>query len=413
MLKKDFLHEATERGFIHQCTDIDGLKSVMKNQISGYIGFDWTADSLHVGSLVQIRLLQLLARHNHQPVYLIGSATTKIGDPSFRSEARQMLANDQIKKNAEGIQNALGLNLFNSAIPNFSQPKLVDNSLWFDNKNYVDLLREVGPHFSVNRMLTFDSVKSRLDREQGLSFLEFNYSIMQAYDFLSLAKSYNVTLQIGGSDQWGNIVSGVDLIRRVLGKQVFGLTTPLLTTASGDKMGKTASGAVWLSATKTPVFDFWNYWRNVEDADVGKFLKLFTDINMGEIARLEALQGAEINEAKKALATHITASVHGWEAANNAAETARANFEDMDGTGELPRVKIEISGGVSIFRLLVLAGLSESYGAARRLIRSGGARLADEVVQDENMIVSETLLRNGVKLSSGKKNHRLVDMKKI
>ncbi|NVN31787.1 tyrosine--tRNA ligase, partial [Endobacter medicaginis] len=321
-----FLLEAAARGFIFQCTDLDALDAAMNaGTIAGYIGFDPTGDSLHVGHLFQIMMLRLLQRHGHRPVAVVGGGTAKIGDPSLREEARQLMDEARIAANVAGIR--AGLERLLSFGDGPADAMLVNNADWLDRLGYIELLRNVGPHFSVNRMLSFDSVRSRLDREQGLTFLEFNYSILQSYDFLELGRRHDVRLQMGGSDQWGNIVSGVDLVRRLDQRQVFGLTTPLLTTASGAKMGKTASGAVWLSAEKLPVFEYWQFWRNTEDADVGRFLRLFTELPLDEIARLDALEGAGINEAKKVLATEATALVHGRAAAQAAAETARSVFE--------------------------------------------------------------------------------------
>ncbi|CAH2601500.1 tyrosine--tRNA ligase [Rhodovastum atsumiense] len=412
MPSADFLHEATERGFVFQCTDTEGLEAALKAGIvSGYIGFDCTADSLHVGHLLPLMLLRLLQRHGHRPVPLLGGGTTRIGDPSFREEARQLLTDAQIAANMAGIRRnieqlmRLGDGPTDAVMPN--------NAEWLDKLSYIELLRDVGVYFSVNRMLSFDSVRTRLEREQGLTFLEFNYSILQSYDFRELNRRYGVVLQMGGSDQWGNIVSGIDLVRRTEGKTVFGLTTPLLATASGAKMGKTAKGAVWLAADKLPVFDYWQFWRNTEDADVGRFLRLFTELPLDEIARLAALGGAEINEAKKVLATEATALVHGRAAAEAAAETARRTFEQGQAAGDLPRVTIpaaEAGEGVPVFRLFTLAGLAASNAEARRLIRGGGARLDDAVVSDEGQVVPLEALRAGVKLSSGRKLHRLVQI---
>jgi tyrosyl-tRNA synthetase len=342
-------------------------------------------------------------------VTLMGGGTTRIGDPSFRDEARQMLSDAQIASNLAGIRRC-----FDPFIQFGDGPTdaiMPNNADWLDKLGYIELLREVGVHFSVNRMLSFDSVKSRLERDQGLTFLEFNYSILQSYDFRELNRRYGVSLQMGGSDQWGNIVSGIDLTRRTDARQVFGLTTPLIATASGAKMGKSAQGAVWLTADRLPVFDYWQYWRNTEDADVGRFLRLFTDMALPEIARLEALRGAEINEAKKILATEATALAHGRAAAHAAAETARQTFE-TGGTAEaLPRVTVpaaELGEGIPAFRLFTLAGLSASNAESRRLIRGGGARVDDKVVTDEGMVIPPDALRAGVKLSSGRKLHRLV-----
>ncbi len=407
-----FLHEATARGFVFQCTDTEGLATALKSGVvSGYIGFDCTADSLHVGSMVSLMLLRLMQRHGHRPMPLIGGGTTKIGDPSFREEARQLLTDEQIARNKAGIRrNIEKLMHFGDGPTDAIMP---DNAEWLEELSYIRLLREVGVHFSVNRMLGFDSVKSRLERDQGLTFLEFNYSILQSYDFRELNRRYGVTLQMGGSDQWGNIVSGIDLVRRTDAKQVFGLTTPLIATSSGAKMGKTAKGAVWLAEDRMPVFDSWQYWRNTEDADVARFLKLFTDLPLPEIARLEALGGSEINEAKKILATAATAILHGPAAAGHAAETARKTFEEGTG-GDVPRIEIAAAeladGSIAVFRLLALSGLVASNAEARRLIRGGGARLDDAAVKDEGLLVPEAALRAGVRISSGRKHHRLLQI---
>ena len=409
----EFLHEATARGFIHQCTDADGLQAALRAGIvPGYIGFDCTADSLHVGHLLPLMLLRLLQRHGHRPVPLLGGGTTRIGDPSFREEARQLLTQEQILANMAGIRRNISPFLrFGDGPTDAIMP---NNADWLDKLGYIQLLREIGVHFSINRMLSFDSVKSRLDREQGLTFLEFNYSILQSYDFRELNRRHGVTLQMGGSDQWGNIVSGIDLVRRTEGKQVFGLTTPLIATASGAKMGKTAQGAVWLTADRLPVFDYWQFWRNVEDADVGRFMRLFTDLPLDEIARLEKLGGAEINEAKKILATEATSLAHGRAEAEAAAETARRTFETGEAADSLPKVTVPESelgeGGIPAFRLFALAGLAASNGEARRLIRGGGARIDDTAVTEEAHMVATAALQSGVKLSAGRKHHRLVQV---
>jgi tyrosyl-tRNA synthetase len=413
MPSSDFLHDATERGFVFQCTDSDGLDSALRDGVvSGYIGFDATADSLHVGSLVQIMLLRLMQRHGHRPVVLMGGGTTRIGDPSFRDEARQLLSDEQIASNMAGIKRCFEPFIRFGDAP--SDAVMPNNADWLDKLGYIQLLREVGVHFSVNRMLSFDSVRTRLEREQGLTFLEFNYSILQSYDFRELNRRLGVVLQMGGSDQWGNIVSGIELVRRTEGKSVFGLTTPLIATASGAKMGKSAKGAVWLTADRLPVFDYWQFWRNTEDADVGRFLRLFTDLPLIEIARLEALGGAEINEAKKILATEATALAHGRAAAEEAAETARRNFEGGESGGSLPMVTVSASeiadGGIPAFRLFALAGLAASNAEARRLIRGGGARLDDVPVSEEGEMIAEATLRGGVKLSAGRKHHRLLQL---
>jgi tyrosyl-tRNA synthetase len=413
MPKSDFLHEATERGFVFQCTDTEALDAALRSGIvSGYIGYDLTADSLHVGHMVQIMLLRLMQRTGHRPVALMGGGTSKIGDPSFREEARQLLTEEQILANMAGIRRNISPFLrFGDGPTDAIMP---NNADWLDKLGYIQLLREIGVHFSINRMLSFDSVKSRLDREQGLTFLEFNYSILQSYDFRELNRRHGVTLQMGGSDQWGNIVSGIDLVRRTEGKQVFGLTTPLIATASGAKMGKTAQGAVWLTSDRLPVFDYWQFWRNAEDADVGRFMRLFTDLPLDEIARLEKLGGAEINEAKKILATEATALAHGRAEAETAAETARRTFETGEAAESLPKVAIPESelgeGGIPAFRLFALAGLAASNGEARRLIRGGGARIDDTAITEEAYMVASAALRSGVKLSAGRKHHRLVQV---
>ena len=407
----DFLHEATARGFIFQSTDTEALDAALaKGQVAGYIGFDCTADSLHVGSLVQIMLLRLMQRFGHRPITLMGGGTTRIGDPSLREEARQLLTDAQITANMAGIERCFAPYIAFGDGPN--DAFMPNNADWLDRLGYIELLREIGIHFSVNRMLGFDSVKTRLDREQGLTFLEFNYSILQSYDFRELNRRYDVTLQMGGSDQWGNIVSGVDLVRRTDAKQVFGLTTPLIATASGAKMGKSAKGAVWLTADRLSPYDFWQFWRNTEDADVGRFLRLFTDIPLAEIARLEALDGKEINEAKKILATAATALAHGQTAAEASAGTARLAFEEGAAADSLPGITLaeaDLTAGITAIKLFVDSGLVASNGEARRLIRGGGARLNDIAIADEALVITTVDLVGGVmKLSAGRKQHRLV-----
>jgi tyrosyl-tRNA synthetase len=411
MTTNAFLLEATERGFVHQCTDLEALGAALSaGRVSAYTGYDCTASSLHVGNLVSIMLMRLLQRHGHRPVALMGGGTTKIGDPSGKDESRQMLTAETIAANMAGMRRAFAPYLrFGDA---GSDAVMANNADWLDALGYIPLLREVGVHFSINRMLTMDSVKLRLDREQPLTFLEFNYMILQSYDFRELYRRLGVTLQLGGSDQWGNIVSGVDLVRRTDGAQVFGLTTPLITTASGAKMGKSAKGAVWLNAERLSPYDYWQFWRNTEDADVGRFLRLFTDVPLPEIARLEALGGAEINEAKKVLATEATALLHGAEAAAASAETARATFEEGAAAESLPTHVVgeaALTEGIPLYRLLAESGLVASNGEGRRLIRGGGARVNDVVVGDESAAVSTADLRQGaVKISAGKKQHRLV-----
>jgi tyrosyl-tRNA synthetase len=407
----DFLSEAAARGFIFQCTDRDALGDLMKaGPISAYIGFDCTADSLHVGSLVQIMILRLLQKHGHKPVVLMGGGTTRIGDPSGKDESRQMLTDETIAANMAGIRRCFAPFLRFGEGP--SDAMMVNNADWLDKLSYIGLLRDVGTHFTVNRMLTFDSVRLRLDREQPLTFLEFNYMILQSYDFRELNRRHGVTLQIGGSDQWGNIVSGLELTRRCDGKHVYGLTTPLIATASGAKMGKTAAGAVWLTDDRVSAYDYWQFWRNTEDADVGRFLRLFTDIPLDEIARLEALEGAEINEAKKVLATAATALAHGQAKADEAAETARRAFEEGEAAATLPTVTVpraDLEAGVPAFRLFALSGLVASNGEARRLIKGGGARVNDTPVAEEGQLLSLADARDGaIKLSAGRKQHRLV-----
>ena len=407
----DFLTEAAARGFIFQCTDQDALSQIMKSgPAAAYIGFDCTADSLHVGSLVQIMILRLLQKHGHKPVVLMGGGTTRIGDPSGKDESRQMLTDVAIAANMAGIKRCFGPFLRFGDGP--SDAVMVNNADWLDRLGYVDLLRDVGTHFTVNRMLAFDSVKLRLDREQPLTFLEFNYMILQSYDFRELNRRLGVALQIGGSDQWGNIVSGMELTRRSDAKQVFGLTTPLIATASGAKMGKTAQGAVWLTEDRVQAYEYWQFWRNTEDADVGRFLRLFTDVPLDEIARLEALPGAEINEAKKILATEATSLAHGRGKADTAADTARRAFEEGEAADTLPTIALprtELEAGIPAFRIFAMAGLAASNGEARRLIKGGGARVNDVAVVDEGQVVSLADARDGaIKLSSGRKQHRLI-----
>ena len=417
MTKNAFLEEAASRGFIHQCTDPEALAAALNaGCVTGYIGFDATADSLHVGSLVPIMLMRLLQRHGHRPLALMGGGTTRIGDPSGKDASRQMLTDEVIAANMAGIQRAFTpyLRFARGDTPGPGDAIMANNADWLDSLGYIPLLREVGAHFTINRMLTMESVKLRLDREQPLTFLEFNYMILQSYDFRELYRRHGVTLQMGGSDQWGNIVSGVDLVRRTDAAQVFGLTTPLMTTASGAKMGKTASGAVWLNADRLSPYDYWQFWRNTEDADVGRFLRLFTDLKLDEIARLEALGGAEINEAKKTLATEATALLHGPDAAREAAATAAGVFGDggTEGLAEHFVSVAELQAGIPIFRLLAESGLAASNGEGRRLIRGGGARLNDKPVSDEaRLLTAADLSSNSAKLSAGRKHHRLIRLR--
>jgi len=411
MSQSPFLTEAAARGFIHQCTDEAALDQALSaGPVSGYIGFDCTADSLHVGNLVQIMLLRLMQRHGHRPVVLMGGGTTRIGDPSGKDEARQMLTGAQIAANMAGIRGCISPHVRFGDGP--ADAVMLNNAEWLDALSYIGLLRDVGSHFTIGRMLTFDSVRLRLEREQPLTFLEFNYMILQSYDFRELHRREGVLLQMGGSDQWGNIVSGVELVRRTEGRQVFGLTTPLITTSGGAKMGKTARGAVWLAAERLAPYDYWQFWRNTEDGDVGRFLRLFTDVPLDEIARLEVLPGAGINEAKKLLATEATALAHGREAAEAAAETARRAFEEGAAAETLPThfvAATDLAAGIAAVRLFADSGLTLSLGEARRLIRGGGARVNDVAVVDEAAMVSDGDLRDGaVKLSAGRKQHRLI-----
>ena len=410
--RSDFLRVLQERGFIHQCTDLSALDDLLRTEtVTAYIGFDATADSLHVGSLLQIMTLRWLQKTGGRPIVLMGGGTTKVGDPSFKDEARPLLDTDAIDRNIDSIRQSFANFLTFGDGP--GDALMVNNAEWLDRLEYVPFLREVGRHFTINRMLTFESVKLRLDREHPMTFLEFNYMILQAYDFLELNRRYGCRLQMGGSDQWGNIVNGIDLARRIAGCEVFGLTTPLIATASGEKMGKTVGGAVWLRPHRLSPYDYWQFWRNTEDADVGRFLKLFTDLPLDEIARLETLQGAEINEAKKVLATEATRLCHGDEAAAAAAETARQTFEAGRSAEGLPTVDLpraELESGVVAFRLLPMTGLVSSNGEARRLIAGGGARLNDVPIDDaERPVGLADINPEGViKLSAGKKRHVLV-----
>jgi tyrosyl-tRNA synthetase len=410
--RSELLATLAERGYLHQCTDPEGLdKAALAGTITAYIGFDCTADSLHVGSLTQIMLLRRLQQAGHRPIVLLGGGTTKIGDPSGKDEARKLLTDDDIAANMAGIRRIF--DKFLSFGAGSSDAMMVNNADWLDGLAYIPFLRDVGRHFSINRMLSFDSVKLRLEREQPLSFLEFNYMILQAYDFVELARRHECTLQLGGSDQWGNIVNGVDLGRRVLNRELYGFTSPLLTTASGAKMGKTAAGAVWLNPERLGSYDYWQYWRNTEDADVGRFLRLFTDLPMDEIRRLEALGGAEINEAKKILAGETTAMVHGRDAAEAAAETARRVFEEGALGEALPVIELPqdvLAAGLPAFDLFARAGLAASNGEARRLIKGGGAKLNDQPVGEEtrSVTLADLNAEGVIKLSAGKKRHTLI-----
>ena len=410
--KSDFLRIMSERGFIHQISDENGLDDLFRTEsVSAYIGFDATAKSLHAGSLIQIMMLHWLEKTGHKPIALMGGGTTMIGDPSFKDEARKLLTPQDIDDNLVGIRRNFEPYLTFGEGP--GKATMINNADWLMKINYVEFLRDVGRHFSVNRMLSFDSVKLRLDREQSLSFLEFNYMILQAYDFVELYKRCGTRLQMGGSDQWGNIVNGIDLGHRMGTPQLYAMTTPLLTTSSGAKMGKTASGAVWLDPEMMSPYDFWQYWRNTEDADVERFLKLYTTMPMDEVKRLALLAGSEINEAKKVLATEITALLHGRAAAEQAAETARKTFEEGSVADDLPTVTLPqaaLDGGVGILSLFVTAGLAASNGEARRHVQGGAVRVNDRPVSDERMqITAADIADNGaIKLSLGKKKHVLV-----
>lgn len=412
-MKSEFLKIAYEREFVHQCTDIDALDDLCASEkpVTAYIGFDCTAPSLHAGSLVSIMLLRLFQKTGHKPIVLMGGGTTKVGDPSGKDESRKYLSDQAIKENMDGIKDIFSKFLIFGNGP--TDAVMVNNADWLDNINYIDFLRDYGRLFSVNRMLAYESVKMRLDREQPLSFLEFNYSILQAYDFLELARRYECSLQMGGSDQWGNITGGVDLCRRTDGLALFGLTTPLLATSSGVKMGKTANGAVWLNEKKLSAYDYWQYWRNIEDEDVGKFLRLFTEMPIDEIRRLEVLKGSDLNKAKKVLADHATNLCHGKAAAQFAGETARKTFEDGNQGDALPSIALtlkELDKGIPAFELFKLAGLASSNGEARRLIKGGGGRINDILITNEMQSISIKNLNSDrvIKLTAGKKRHALV-----
>jgi len=410
--KSDFLNTLQERGFIHQCSDFEGLDALAaKGEATTYVGYDCTARSLHIGNYLTMMMLHWLQQSGNKPITLMGGGTTMVGDPSGKDETRAMRTVAEIEANKESIRGVFAKVLRYG--DGKSDAVMLDNADWLTKLNWIEMLRDVGRHFSVNRMLTMDSVRLRLEREQEMSFIEFNYMVCQAYDFVELAKRTGCKLQMGGSDQWGNIIMGVDLGRRMGTHQLFALTTPLLTTASGAKMGKTAQGAVWLNADQFSPYDFWQYWRNTEDADVGKFLKLFTTLPMSEIKKLEALGGSEINEAKKVLATEATALLHGRDAANEAAETARRTFEEGALAESLPTVEIprgELDAGLGVLNAFVKAGLVTSNGEARRQIKGGGLRVNDEPVTDEKMVLSPAHLtpEGVIKLSFGKKKHILI-----
>ena len=410
--KSDFLRTLAERGFIHQISDEAGLDRLFASEtVTAYIGFDATAKSLHAGSLIQIMMLHWMQKTGHRPIALMGGGTTMIGDPSFKDEARKLLTPADIEANLAGIRGNFAPYLAFGEGPR--DALMINNADWLMTLNYVEFLRDVGRHFSVNRMLSFESVKMRLDREQSLSFLEFNYMILQAYDFVELNRRHGTRLQMGGSDQWGNIVNGIELGHRMGTPQLYALTSPLLATSSGAKMGKTASGAVWLSGEMTSPYDFWQYWRNTEDADVERFLKLYTTMPLDEVARLAALGGAEINEAKKVLATEVTAMLHGRATAELAAETARKTFEEGAMAESLPSIDVpaaELEAGIGVLGLFVRAGLAASNGEVRRQIQGGGVRVNDRPVSDDRLVVgtADMTAEGVIKLSMGKKKHVLV-----
>ena len=410
--KSDFLNILAERGYIHQCSDFAGLDALAaKGEIVAYVGYDCTAPSLHVGSLISIMMLHWLQVTGNKPIALMGGGTTRVGDPSGKDETRMIRTIEEIDANKEGIKGVFSKLL--TFGPGKHEALMVDNAEWLAPLNYIEFLRDVGRHFSVNRMLTMDSAKLRLDREQELSFIEFNYMLLQAYDFVELTRRYGCNLQMGGSDQWGNIVTGIDLGRRMGTSQLYALTCPLLTTASGAKMGKTAAGAIWLNEAQLGAYDYWQFWRNTEDADVGRFLRLFTALPLSEVERLETLEGAEINEAKKVLATAATALVHGHDKAEAAAETARKTFEQGTLATDLPSISIpkaELATGIGVLAAFVKAGLVKSNSEARRQIQGGGLRVNDEAVTDEKLLVSSKMLTGGdvIKLSLGRKRHILL-----
>ena len=410
--KSDFLKIMIERGFVAECTDYEGLdNSILNGNIAAYIGFDATAQSLHVGSLIQIMMLRWLQKTGGQPITLMGGGTTKVGDPSFRADERPLLSEAQIEGNISGIKKVFSAYLDYGEKPN--DALMINNDEWLSNLNYLEFLRDIGRHFSVNRMLSFESVKSRLDREQSLSFLEFNYMILQAYDFYELNKRYNCKLQMGGSDQLGNIINGMELTRRISDERVFGITSPLLTTSDGKKMGKSQDGAIWLNANMLSPYEFWQFWRNTTDADVARFLKLYTELPLDECSRLEKLEGSEVNDAKIILANEVTALLHGRDAALTAARTSSEVFE-KGGIGEdLPTISFrenEISDGVPIVQAFVKAGLAKSGKEAKRLIAENGARLDDKLVTNTNLVLTAKMLTKPVKLSAGKKRHALVTL---
>jgi tyrosyl-tRNA synthetase len=400
------------RGFLADCTDYQGLdEAFAAGVVPAYIGFDATATSLHVGSLIQIMMLRWLQKTGHKPITLMGGGTTKVGDPSFRADERPLLTTEKIAENIAGIQKVFSAYMTYDDAPNGAL--MLNNAEWLDNLNYLEFLRDIGKHFSINRMLSFESVKSRLDREQSLSFLEFNYMILQAYDFLELNRRYGCLLQLGGSDQWGNIVNGIDLTRRVLDHEIYGLTSPLLTTSDGKKMGKSAAGAVWLDAALVSPYEFWQFWRNTTDADTGKFLKLYTELPVEECDRLGALEGSDINAAKIILANEVTALLHGADAAAAAEATAREVFEKGGVGDDLPTLTLtadDLGDGMSIVQIFVKAGLAGSGKEAKRLFADGGAKMNDDAMSNAGLMVTADMLTSPIKLSAGKKRHALVQL---
>ncbi len=408
--KSEFLQEMITRGFLQDCTDLQGLdEKLLEGCMPAYIGFDATADSLHIGSLIQIMMLRWLQRTGHKPLPLMGGGTTKIGDPSGKDESRQLITTEIINENINGIQKVFEKYL--SFGESSTDAKIINNAEWLDKLNYIEFLRDIGKHFTINRMISMESVKLRLDREQPLTFLEFNYMLLQAYDFMELNNRYDVSLQMGGSDQWGNIVNGIDLTRRLNKKSVFGLTTPLLTKADGSKMGKSANGAIWLNSDKLSPYEFWQFWRNTLDADVGKFLKLFTELPVSECERLGSLEGQEINEAKVILANEVTKLCHGEEAAINSNKTARKVFTEDGSDENLPTLEIsnlEIIDGISFTQALVRTGLVSSGKEAKRIIAGGGAKLNDKVINDAGYMLDAAELHKTPKISASKKKHALI-----
>lgn len=411
--KSDFLNIMMERGFVADCTDYSRLDdALLDGGMPAYIGFDATATSLHVGSLIQIMMLRWLQKTGGRPITLMGGGTTKVGDPSFRADERPLLTPEKIDDNIAGIRQVFSAYMTYGDGP--SDALMINNAEWLDELNYLEFLRDIGRHFSVNRMLSFESVKSRLDREQSLSFLEFNYMILQAYDFFELHKRYGCMLQMGGSDQWGNIINGIDLTRRAMDGHIFGLTTPLLTTSDGKKMGKSQDGAVWLNANIRSPYEFWQFWRNTTDSDVGRFLKLYTEMPLEECNRLDALEGSDVNDAKIILANEVTGLLHGAEAAAKAQATAHEVFEKGGFGDDLPKVMLsaeDVGDGISVAQLIVKAGLVKSGKEAKRLIAENGARLNDTPISEAGQIIEVDVLKNTIKLSAGKKRHAIVGFK--